>query len=379
LEPFVRSVVGARANALVGVDDLMQAGTIGLLRAIDAFDPAAGSRFTTYAWWWIDGEVRRALREARLVRLPAAKVAALGRIDSAEDRLWDALGREPTTAEVASEIGMSEDEVIEASGLTSALLMEDPMKDRDTNVEPSGSPLGNAAAYSRKEVRNLLEQYAEHCARLEPTRRWNRAGRRPRRALPSTNLQPRLIDVQGALEHLPDTLFATVELVGFYGLGCKEAGRRLGVHENTARNRYRHAIGVITDYLNGLHPLPKRLRTLDWAKKANSVRSLRHVIGNYKPFFRKLERLAASDPSFAGLEVGWVLDRKRGWVPVISEDIGEAARRMAVEVHSLPAAVGNRTTDNATWPIHGSRSADLPNDLTRRRSLAETRGRHYLA
>jgi hypothetical protein len=291
-----------------------------------------------------------ALREASLVQLPAAKAAALGRIGSAEDSLRDALGREPTTAEVAAAICMSEDEVIEASKWASVVLVEDPTYGRTGNVQlgPSNSPLRDPVAYSCAEVRSLLEQYGQHWARLEGTRTSNRARPRTGRTVPSSNLQPRLLDLARALEHLPGTLFEAVELIGFYGLGFTEAGRRLGVHENTARNRYRRAINAITDHLNGVHPLPKQLRSLDWTEELKPIRSLRRVIGNYRPFFRKLERLAASNPPLAGLEVAWVLDRKQGWVPLLSKDISEVAGQMGIKVRPLPADARSSIADNST-------------------------------
>jgi DNA-directed RNA polymerase sigma subunit (sigma70/sigma32) len=59
LEPFVCWVVGTHKSALVDVDDLVQEGTIGLLKAIDRFDLSRGTRLTTFARPWIDGEVRR--------------------------------------------------------------------------------------------------------------------------------------------------------------------------------------------------------------------------------------------------------------------------------------------------------------------------------
>jgi RNA polymerase sigma factor (sigma-70 family) len=348
LVPFVRSVVVRHQGTPVVEDDLVQEGTIGLLKAIDRFDLSRGTRLTTFARPWIEGEIRRALREARFIQLPAAKVAALGRIGRAEECLRGELGREPTTAEVAAAIGMSEDEVVAASGWT--VVLEGDLTEgnvRSLHAEPSSPPLRDSGVYSRAEVSSLLEQYAQHWGRLEGTRNPNRAGRRPSRMVPSSNLQPRLLDLEGALEHLPGRLFEAVELVGFYGLGFNEAGRELGIHENTVRHRYRRAIDALTDHLNGIQPLPRRLRSLPWTEELRPIRNLRRVISNYQPFFRKLERLAESDPSLAGLEVGWVLDRRQGWIPLLGKDIGEAARRMGIEVRPLPKGVRSPTAEGS--------------------------------
>ena len=91
--------------------DLISEGNIGLMKAVDRYDPEVGTKFSTYAAWWIKQGIRRALaNHGHTVRLPTHLVDKLFRMRRAHEQLLHELGRGPTDAELAERLGISEGE-----------------------------------------------------------------------------------------------------------------------------------------------------------------------------------------------------------------------------------------------------------------------------
>ena len=109
---LVVSYVSKRCHRLTrihGTEDLIQAGNLGLIQAVDKFDPARGYRFSTYGYWWIMQSINKWIdQNGRSITIPGSHSQYLGRIGPATRRLEGELGRLPTHAEIAEALGCSE-------------------------------------------------------------------------------------------------------------------------------------------------------------------------------------------------------------------------------------------------------------------------------
>jgi RNA polymerase primary sigma factor len=105
---LVVNIARGYANRGLPLPDLIEEGNLGLLRAVEGFDPEIGTRFSTYASYWIKQSIKRALiNSGKAIRIPAYMVELLSKWRRATARLTDALSRVPTPEEVARSLGLA--------------------------------------------------------------------------------------------------------------------------------------------------------------------------------------------------------------------------------------------------------------------------------
>ena len=151
--------------------DLINEGNIGLMKAVERFDPAKGGKLSTYGAWWIKQSIKRALaNQSKTIRLPVHLVDKISKMRRTAMKLQEMLGREPTDEELAEDLGMTASRV---SQLRTAAIrpasLDAPIGDEDSNNFSEVVQDENAATpYQELEEKTVSSMLQEMVKTLDP-------------------------------------------------------------------------------------------------------------------------------------------------------------------------------------------------------------------
>src|SRR3954465_10566763 len=217
--PLARSLALRYRRASEPLDDLIQVASVGLVKAVDRWDPERGLAFSSYAVPTILGELRRYFRDSTWDVRPARDLQELClAVEEARETLWGDLGRSPTVADLARRLERNEEEIVEAlqgAEGRSVRSLDAPVHDEDNDSASAGDLIGGPDdEFARVEaggtlggVTSVLHEGAREILRL----RFN-----------EDLLQSEIAEIVGCSQmHISRIIRASLEKLGAYGNGIR--------------------------------------------------------------------------------------------------------------------------------------------------------------
>ena len=213
---LVRYIAAKFKNRGEPLDDLIQVGTIGLIKAIDRFDPSRGLEFTTYATPTIMGEIKRHFRDKGwTIRVPRRLQELSAKVNSATDELTARLQRSPSIEEVAEYLGTTADEVLEAMESSSAY---------------SSVPLEAQGGNEDDDAPSVIDRYASVDGDLEAS-------------------DDRIV-LEGVIGEFPEADQQAIRMRFIDGMTQVEIAKRLGISQVQVSRMLRRALRRIQDKID---------------------------------------------------------------------------------------------------------------------------------
>jgi RNA polymerase primary sigma factor len=217
---LVVKIAGDYSGYGVSMSDLVSEGNIGLMKAVERFDPEKGGKLSTYAAWWIKQSIKRTLaNQSKTIRLPVHMVDKIARMRRISSMLTEALGREPTDDELATELGLPRQKV--------AMLKQAAL--RPTSLD---APVNEGEATEYGDI--IGDESASN----------------PHERLEDKDLQEQLGDLLGILDERERRIIdGRLGLNGLKPMLLEDVGREFGVSrerirqiQNSALNKMRRAL-----------------------------------------------------------------------------------------------------------------------------------------